>query len=126
MAKQLHAVIWPSGELQFKQTVPAGAMAVARGTLKALRHRVAPLCRLAYDGKTMLVPGVTESRTRKHMALHDLQYEIAKREQRNPTADLELAFDPESEAIQEAKKRVESGNSIANIEMMERLSGGRA
>jgi hypothetical protein len=56
------AYCWASGVLQFGRTLPDGAIEIARGPARPLRKWMDPLARRAYDGKTLLVPGVPEAR----------------------------------------------------------------
>lgn len=57
------AYCWRSGQLEFWRTVPDGAVLVLRGPDRIVREIVEPVCRLAYDNKTLLVPGVPEAET---------------------------------------------------------------
>ena len=52
---------WRSGEIEVGTVEPEGAITLARGELRALHAAVAGTARLAYDGKTWLVPGVPEA-----------------------------------------------------------------
>ena len=57
------AYCWRSGQLEFGRVVPEGAVLVLRGPDRIVREVVEPACRLAYDNKTLLVPGVPEAET---------------------------------------------------------------
>jgi hypothetical protein len=41
--------------------LPAGRLPIARGEKQKLDEAIGGLCRLAYDNKTMLVPGIPEA-----------------------------------------------------------------
>lgn len=60
----MHAYCYRSGEIEFGATVPEGALPLgkARGARK-LREIVTVAARHAYDGKTLLVPGIPEADT---------------------------------------------------------------
>lgn len=55
------AYCWANGVIGFGRKVPDGALEIARGPSKALRRWIAGVSRLAYDNKTLLVPGVPEA-----------------------------------------------------------------
>ena len=58
------AYCFRSGHIGFCEdlsTVPEGAIVFAEGDARALRERVAVKARHAYDGVTLLVPGVPEA-----------------------------------------------------------------
>lgn len=57
-----YAFCWRSGKIEFGSKVPGGARPLGRGD-KAFCDRVEAHARLAYDGKTLLVPGVPEAAT---------------------------------------------------------------
>ena len=57
----MHAFCWASGQIEFGRSVPKGAIAIASGPAAAVRKLVIPTSRMAYDGKTLLVPGVPEA-----------------------------------------------------------------
>lgn len=59
------AYCYRSGQIMFGRSVPKGAIKVAQGPAKALRKMICATARHAYDGKTLLVPGVPEARTEK-------------------------------------------------------------
>lgn len=67
-ARRFYAYVYAGGVVKFGSRVPRGAIAVAnvkvkseRRDRKKLRDEVSVLCRLAYDGKTALVPGIPEA-----------------------------------------------------------------
>ncbi len=55
------AYCYASGQIGFARSVPAGAIQIAMGSPTRLRKAVSAVARLAYDGKTLLVPGVPEA-----------------------------------------------------------------
>lgn len=55
------AFAWRSGIIEFGRRIPNGALPVDHGTERSVHRRVEPLARHAYDGKTLLVPGVPEA-----------------------------------------------------------------
>lgn len=57
----MRAYCYASGEICFGRSLPEGALPIARGPAKALRQRMEVVARHAYDGKTLLVPGVPEA-----------------------------------------------------------------
>lgn len=53
---------YASGQIGFAETPPKGAIVIAVGPdEKSLREFIDPVSRHAYDGKTLLVPGVPEA-----------------------------------------------------------------
>lgn len=52
---------WRTGVIEFGAAEPDGALPIARGPGKKLRAVVEALARHAYDGKTLLVPGIPEA-----------------------------------------------------------------
>lgn len=60
-APQLFAYCWATGRIDFGKVVPEGAIEMARGTSRRVRREIARTARLAYDGKTLLVPGIPEA-----------------------------------------------------------------
>lgn len=50
-----------AGVIEISNTVPAGVIVFASGPEKVLRERCEVAARHAYDGKTLLVPGVPEA-----------------------------------------------------------------
>lgn len=57
----MRAYCWASGHIDFGRRVPDGALPIARGPSKKLRDFVEVRSRHAYDGKTLLVPGLPEA-----------------------------------------------------------------
>ncbi len=55
------AYCWAGGVIGFGRKVPAGALEIARGPAKPLRKWIDVMARHAYDGKTLLVPGIPEA-----------------------------------------------------------------
>lgn len=55
------AFAWRSGIIEFGNRIPDGALPVDHGTERSVRGRVGVLARHAYDGKTLLIPGVPEA-----------------------------------------------------------------
>jgi hypothetical protein len=55
------AYCYRSGQIMFGRTVPEGAIEVTRGPAKKLRKLICAVARHAYDGKTLLVPGIPEA-----------------------------------------------------------------
>lgn len=56
-----HAFAFRSGEIGFGPKVPEGAISVLSGPADFVRERVSARARHAYDGKTLLVPGLPEA-----------------------------------------------------------------
>lgn len=52
-----------TGKIEIGRACPAGALPLARGGAVALRRAVEAKSRHAYDGKTLLVPGIPEAET---------------------------------------------------------------
>lgn len=61
----LIAYCWASGQIEFGTKVPEGAIEMARGKESIVRKHISATARLAYDGKTLLVPGVPEAADQK-------------------------------------------------------------
>lgn len=57
----MKAYAWSNGRIDFGQRVPKGALVVCIGKAKKVRHVITATARLAYDGVTLLVPGVPEA-----------------------------------------------------------------
>ena len=55
------AFCWANGQIGFGRRAPEGAIGFAAGPAKPLRQAIAATARLAYDGETLLVPGVPEA-----------------------------------------------------------------
>lgn len=60
MASHTRAFAFRSGVIDFGDVVPDGAIVIAKGYPRRLRLIVEKNARLAYDGVTLLVPGVPE------------------------------------------------------------------
>lgn len=56
-----YAYCWASGLIQFGTKVPEGAIAIASGERQKLVDLIEVTARHAYDGKSLLVPGVPEA-----------------------------------------------------------------
>jgi hypothetical protein len=52
-----------SGQIRFGRKVPEGAIQIAQGPAKPLRELIRNVARHAYDGTTLLVPGIPEAET---------------------------------------------------------------
>ena len=61
----MRAYCFASGQIEFGQKVPAGALVITKAPAKVLREVLAGLARRAYDGQTLLVPGVPEANTER-------------------------------------------------------------
>lgn len=61
MSPTTYAYCYASGEIEIGPRVPLGALAIARGREDALRDLMCVASRHAYDGETLLVPGVPEA-----------------------------------------------------------------
>lgn len=57
----MFAYCYRGGDIHFGQQVPAGAIELMRGSDNIVKGRVEVRARHAYDGKTLLVPGVPEA-----------------------------------------------------------------
>lgn len=55
------AFVYRSGEIGFGDQVAEGCLAIAQGDAMRLRTAVQAVARHAYDGQTLLVPGVPEA-----------------------------------------------------------------
>lgn len=64
MTEYTYAYCWRSGVVRFGRHVPEGALEILRAPKgsRTLKKAVRPWCRLAYDNKTLLVPGVPEAK----------------------------------------------------------------
>lgn len=59
--KKLIAYCWSTGRIDFGYELPEGAIAIAEGDEATVRDEIEVTARLAYDNKTLLVPGVPEA-----------------------------------------------------------------
>ena len=50
--------LYRSGQIEFGTEAPEGTIVIARGKANDVRREITATARLAYDGKTLLVPGV--------------------------------------------------------------------
>lgn len=55
------AYCFASGHVEFGDTLPEGAIEIARGRKALVRKHIGGTTRLAYDNTTLLVPGVLEA-----------------------------------------------------------------
>lgn len=55
------AYCFASGQIGFGPRCPAGALPVVRGPEKAVLEFIEGVARHAYDGKTLLIPGIPEA-----------------------------------------------------------------
>jgi hypothetical protein len=56
-----YAMCWRSGEIQVHPRMKKGAIAIAKGLPRKLREEMCGAARHAYDGQTLLVPGIPEA-----------------------------------------------------------------
>lgn len=57
----MKAYCYASGEIEFGRNVPEGALLIAKAPVKILRPIIEVVARHAYDGTTLLVPGIPEA-----------------------------------------------------------------
>lgn len=57
----MHAYCWASGQIEFGTRIPEGALPIARGPARKVRDFVEAVARHAYEGETLLVPGIPEA-----------------------------------------------------------------
>jgi hypothetical protein len=57
----MFAYCYRGGDIHFGEQVPAGAIELMRGSDNIVKGRITVRARHAYDGKTLLVPGVPEA-----------------------------------------------------------------
>lgn len=55
------AYCYRSGQIEFGQSLPQGALPLASGKEKLLRQHITATARLGRDNKTLLVPGIPEA-----------------------------------------------------------------
>lgn len=55
------AYAWANGRIELGDRLPAGALPICKGPAARLRQVISATSRLAYDGKTQLVPGLPEA-----------------------------------------------------------------
>jgi hypothetical protein len=58
----MRAYCWRGGVIGFARVPPKGTIPFASGPARKLRSVIAALARHAYDGKTLLVPGIPEEK----------------------------------------------------------------
>ena len=63
MKEQVFCYVWASGQIEFGESVPNGALSIAKGEREALENAISAIGRLAHDNKTWLVPGIPEAET---------------------------------------------------------------
>lgn len=61
MARKIVAYAWRGGIIEFGASVPKGAIEIALAFEARLRNVICAVARHAYDGKTLLVPGIPEA-----------------------------------------------------------------
>ncbi len=61
MSHSIFAYCFACGVIKFGDTVPKGALAFVKGREDAVRDLICATSRHAYDGQTLLVPGVPEA-----------------------------------------------------------------
>lgn len=59
----LTAFCFRDGRIEFGTSVPEGAMAIMTGPASEVENEITPKARLAWDDRTLLVPGIPEART---------------------------------------------------------------
>lgn len=57
----MRAWCWASGQIEFGRHIPEGALPIARGPARKVREFIETVSRHAYDGETLLVPGIPEA-----------------------------------------------------------------
>lgn len=57
----MEAYAWRSGRIDFGRKAPEGALPIAKGPAKKIKRIISATARHAYDGVTLLVPGVPEA-----------------------------------------------------------------
>jgi len=55
------ALAYGGGVIVFARQVKPGTLPIAKASARKLRKAVSAVARLAYDGKTLLVPGIPEA-----------------------------------------------------------------
>lgn len=63
VADMAEAYCWRGGIIEIGVKTPRGALRLAAAPKATLKRALSPLARLAYDGTTLLVPGVPEAET---------------------------------------------------------------
>ena len=62
----MKAFCWRHGQIGFGRKAPEGTLIIAEAPAKQLRSAIEPAARLAFDNRTLLVPGVPEASNWKH------------------------------------------------------------
>lgn len=62
----MRAWCWANGVIEFGRHVPVSAIESASGPKRPLREYISVMARHAYDGETLLVPGVPEAEDQEH------------------------------------------------------------
>ncbi|MDP1681043.1 MAG: host nuclease inhibitor protein [Burkholderiales bacterium] len=57
----MNAYAWRSGRIDFGRKTPEGALTIATGPAKKIKGVICATARHAYDGVTLLVPGIPEA-----------------------------------------------------------------
>lgn len=75
------AFVHRNGVIGFAQRQPRNALRIATAPLRRLRSIVEVVARHAYDGKTLLVPGIPEAETEQQAfaAAHRFREQVLKR-----------------------------------------------
>lgn len=56
-----HIICWRSGQVEVRSSEPEGGISLMRGSARRLKTLLEACARHAYDGKTLLVPGIPEA-----------------------------------------------------------------
>jgi hypothetical protein len=56
-----YAYCFASGQIEFGTRIPDGALPLGRGRSRIVREVIEATARRAYDGETLLVPGIPEA-----------------------------------------------------------------
>jgi len=93
--KREKAWVYASGELLFSRTAPEGLLPLLPELADSMHYRriICAFCRLAYDNKTLLVPGLPENpgdkRALERFETHCAHY-IRKAEREDPTPNFKI------------------------------------
>lgn len=69
----MHAYCFASGQIEFGAKIPEGGLPIAKGPARVLRDWLCGVARHAYDGETLLVPGIPECQGDQDKALDALK-----------------------------------------------------
>jgi hypothetical protein len=58
----IRAYVWRNGVIEFGPKLPDHVLPICKGPARVVRPLVRVLSRQAYDGKTMLMPGIPEAK----------------------------------------------------------------